>query len=106
MSPAGRPDPPAAQVFVYYRVRAADLLAVVAAVQVLHARLPTLMPGLACSLSRRADAPADLQTLMESYAHADGVGPAWRLEIEQHASDLLSTWIAGERHVEVFVPCA
>ncbi len=31
------------------------------------------MPGLACALSRRAEDDPKLLTLMEAYAHADGV---------------------------------
>jgi len=95
-----------AQVFVYYRVRAADVATVIAAVHTLQARLQALMPGLSCSLCRRAEDAAVQPTLMETYMHPDGVGPAWQRDIERLARDELGAWIVGERHVEVFVPCA
>lgn len=99
-------SPGAAQVFAYYRVRPADALAVVAAVRALHDTLQAVMPGLVCTLSRRADSDTELLTLMETYTHADGVDDAWRLSIDCSARDALAAWVVGERHVEVFVPCA
>jgi hypothetical protein len=99
-------SPGAAQVFAYYRVRPADALAVVAAVRRLQAELQDVMPGLVCTLSRRADGDTELLTLMEIYTHADGVNDAWQRDIECSARAALATWIVGERHVEVFVPCA
>ena len=99
-------SPGAAQVFVYYRVRAADVAAAIAAVRALHAGLQAALPGLVCTLSRRADDAADLPTLMETYGHVDGVGDTWRLEIERVAREGLAAWTVGERHIEVFVPCA
>jgi hypothetical protein len=64
------------------------------------------MPGLSCNLSRRADSDGDLLTLMETYSHADGVDDTWQRNIEGSAREALAAWIVGQRHVEVFVPCA
>ena len=99
-------SPGAAQVFVYYRVQAVDAAAAIAAVRTFQNDLQALMPGLNCTLSQRADDSGELLTLMETYAHAEGVGPAWTREIERLAHDALAAWTVGERHLEVFVPCA
>ena len=96
----------AEQVFVYYRVQAVDVAAAIAAAHAFQAHLQTLMPGLACTLSRRVEDDAERSTLMETYGHADGVGPDRQRDIERLAGDALAAWIVGERHVEVFVPCA
>ena len=99
-------SPGAAQVFVYYRVQARDAAAAIAAVRMFQNDLLALMPGLNCTLSRRADDSGEQLTLMETYTNAEGVGAAWQRDIEQRAHDALAAWIVGERHVEVFVPCA
>jgi len=99
-------SPGAAQVFVYYRVRAADAAVAIAAVRALHAGFRAELPGLVCTLSQRADNDAELLTLMETYRHANAVDDAWRRTIERAAGESLAAWIVGERHVEVFAPCA
>jgi len=99
-------SPGAARVYVYYRVRPTDAAAVIAAVRALHASLRAAMPELSCTLSRRAEQDGDLLTLMETYAHADGVTGDWQRAIECSAHEQLAAWIVGARHVEVFVPCA
>jgi len=43
---------------------------------------------------------------METYGHVDGVGPDRQRDIERLAGDALAAWLIGERHVEIFVPCA
>ena len=96
----------AAQVFVYYRVQAADVTAAIAAAHALQVHLRALMPGLSCTLSRRVDNDAERPTLMETYGHVDGVGPDRQRDIERLAGDALAAWLIGERHVEIFVPCA
>ena len=95
-----------AQVFVYYRVRAASAAAAIAAVQAGQADLRVTLPGLACTLSRRADEAAEHLTLMETYAHATGVTAAAQHDIERQMRAALEAWLVGERHIEVFVPCA
>ena len=96
----------AAQVFVYYRVRAADVPALIADVQSLQAHWRAAFPGLACTLSRRVGDQTDPVTLMETYCHATEATAAWHDAIENRARDRLAMWIVGERHVEVFVACA
>ncbi len=98
-----------AQLYVYYRVRPADVAAVIAAVGALHAGWRARWPGLACTLARRAEAHdrADEPcTLMETYQQPGGVPEASQREIERAARERLGAWIVGERHLEVFVPCA
>jgi len=99
-------SPAAARVYVYYRIRAENAADVIAAVGAMQRQLQAALPGLVCSLSRRAENHADALTLMETYGHAEGIDSAWRLEIERRAREVLATWIVGERHVEVFEPCA
>jgi len=99
-------SPRAEQVFVYYRVRPDDAVPAVAAVTAFQAALQASMPGLSGTLSRRVDDGADLLTLMETYVHAGASTAGWRHEIERRAQQQLAAWIVGERHVEVFVPCA
>ena len=96
----------AATLYVYYRVQAADAPALTAAVRELQAGWQAALPGLACTLSQRADNPAGSLTLMETYSHAAGLAPQWQLQIEQVARERLAGWIIGTRQVEVFVPCA
>jgi Domain of unknown function (DUF4936) len=96
----------AVQVFVYYRVHAADAALAIAAVTAFQASLLETIPGLAGTISRRVDDGGDLLTLMETYVLADGSSPDWQPEIERLAKEQLTAWIVGERHVEVFVPCA
>ncbi len=99
-----------AQLYVYYRVRPVDAPAVIDAVGALHAGWRARWPGLACALARRADAhdrdATGPWTLMETYTQPGGVPASRRREIERAARERLGAWIVGERHVEVFVPCA
>lgn len=105
---------PAAQLYVYYRVRAVDAPALIAAVRRMQADWQAALPGLVCGLSQRADehSAATELTLMETYAVAPGVPPLpalppnWPQELEARARTQLAPWLLGERHVEVFVPCA
>jgi len=96
----------ATQVFVYYRVPAADATSVIAAVRAFQAALQAQMSGLTCALSRRADEAPGPVTLMETYSHPDGIVADWRDRIEATARPALALWVVEERHVEVFVPCA
>ena len=96
----------AANLFVYYRVRAADVAQLIAAVDTLHARLRMAHPGLVCSLSRRLDDTAQDTTLMETYSHAEALSPSSQQLIEQRMGPALRAWIVGDRHVERFIPCA
>jgi folate-binding protein YgfZ len=80
--------------------RAADALAGRRGMQAANCRVGC---WLVCTLSRRAMAKRNLP--MES-THADGVDDAWQRDIECSARAALAARIIGERHVEVFVPCA
>jgi Domain of unknown function (DUF4936) len=97
-----------AQLYVYYRVRPADAPAVIALVSSLHTGWRARWPGLACTLARRAEDRdgAEPWTLMETYVQPGGVAQACRREIERAGRERLGAWIVGERHSEVFVPCA
>jgi hypothetical protein len=95
--------------FVYYRVRASDRAALVAAARAMQARWHARVPGLQARLHERADAarPQDgTITLMETYAAPKGIAAALQATIEDEARAELGRWIVGDRHVEVFVPCA
>lgn len=93
----------AGRLYVYYRVRVGDKAAVVDAVRALHARWTASMPSLHCELLERHGHDAEHVTLMETYA---GVPTALLRALEAEAVQALQRWLVGERHVEVFVPCA
>jgi quinol monooxygenase YgiN len=91
------------RLYVYYRVRARDEQAVVAALRLLHARWRETAPTLQCELLRRSDEGGDSVTLMETYAGAS-LEALQRFESEAAAQAAL--WLVGPRHIEVFAPCA
>lgn len=84
------------RVYVYYRIRPEDEKAVAAIVRALQSRRAE------ASIWRRETLHDGTLTLMEIY-DADA---AQQAEIEAEARVRLAPWIVGERHVEVFVPCA
>lgn len=95
------------QLFVYYRVRSSHVPTAVAALRALHGDWQREDPALGCELMQRVDDGGTEQvTLMEVYRHADGVAPSWQQRIECEARAALAPWLVGERHVEVFAPCA
>lgn len=96
----------AAQLYIYYRVRAGDAASAIADVRAMQRGLQATLPGLVCTLSQRADNKRARRTLMETYALAGGVSVAHQHAIDDAARAQLSAWIVGERHVEVFEPCA
>lgn len=100
----------AAQVCIYYRVRASDLDAWLADARSLHAEFAAAWPGLRCSLGRReedaASGAASLPTVMETYTGDALLPEGWRLAVQARAASRLQRWAAGERHSEVFLPCA
>ncbi len=93
------------RLFIYFRVERDRVADVVAAVRGLHAAWQMAMPGLRCELMRRADDSGDV-TLMETYTCEDGVSAEWQQRIERDAAKHLQQWLVGERHVEIFEPCA
>ena len=95
------------ELFIYYRVRAVDAAAALAAVQRLHAELRERYPGLRARLLQRPETDQDLLTWMETYAIDPGTGSmdaAMQTHIEARASALLPL-IQGPRHTEVFTTC-
>jgi len=96
------------ELFIYYRVRPADAVAALAAVQRLHAQLRSNHAGLCARLLRRPDDDHELQTWMETYATDpphDGISAELQAEIETGAG-ALAPFIQGTRHTEVFIACA
>ena len=61
-------------------------------------------PGLQAELLRRPDLRDGQATLMETYAHADGVDAALAQAIEAAALKSLARWLKGPRHCERFEP--
>ena len=102
--------PASAQLYVYYRVANEPAVQAIAAVHALQAELTDRHPDLRCSVLQRSDSgdaiPADRLTLMEVYTVEGGIGAALSADIERSAQARLGAWLLGERHVEVFVPCA
>jgi len=93
------------ELFIYYRVRAADAQAAQAAVSQLHAQLRATYPRLGARLLRRPADETGSQTWMETYASPDGITDAMQARIESGAL-MLAPLIDGPRHTEVFVACA
>ena len=98
--------------FIYYRIDVANAPLALAAAQAMQHRLREKHPQLAVRLLRRPDEPASPttpttpQTWMETYSlPGTGITPELQAEIEQAASEL-KAYIVGERHTEIFVPCA
>lgn len=96
----------AQELFVYYRVVPDDAAALGAAVRAMHAALASAHPGLQARLLRRPEVAQGRLTLMEVYARPPaGIDAGLRAEIDT-AARALAPWLDGERHTEVFVPCA
>lgn len=94
------------ELFVYYRVAPGDAAALGTAVQAMHAALTSAHPGLQARLLRRPEMAQGRLTFMEVYARPPaGIDTSLRGEIEA-AARALAPWLDGERHTEVFVPCA
>lgn len=97
------------ELFVYYRVRAADAPVARVAVLALQARLRQMFPGLHARLLQRSGPPGEAQTWMETYAFnplhgARDITLQIQQEIESQAR-CVTDHIDGARHVEVFVQC-
>jgi hypothetical protein len=99
------------ELFIYYRIDAAHSVSIMPLVLAAQARLRSRHAGLQTRLLRRPEAENHLQTWMETYAFAAGpstdthLGAAVQADIEAEMS-ALAPWLAGPRHVEVFITCA
>lgn len=98
------------ELFIYYRSPEEHAAAVQARVHEFQARLRRDHPALIARLLRRPAVKSGLITWMETYAiDAMTFGPrlddALLRQIETHAQ-CLNDVIDGQRHTEVFVPCA
>ena len=98
------------ELFIYYRAHQDQAGRVASLVLEFQARLAAGHPGLAARLLRRPEIVDGTHTWMETYSmnplHSpNGISPALAQEIERLAEALLPC-LAGERHVEVFTPCA
>lgn len=92
--------------YVYYRIDAASVVPVAAAVRAFQARLCAGHPGLQAALLRRPGEPDGLVTLMETYAlPPHGIDAALQAGIDA-AAQVLTPWQRGVRHTEVFEPLA
>ncbi|MBI5271557.1 MAG: DUF4936 family protein [Burkholderiales bacterium] len=113
--PAERPPaalPPGRRWFIYYRVPAARRDEVLAALRSAQAELRVQCPGLWARVMQRADTAAASSelTLMECYgseAPAPGLSDdTVRAAIAATVAPHVAPWLIGERHAEVFDPCA
>ena len=93
------------RLYIYFRVKREDEASAVKVLRELHAAWQAAMPDLRCELLRRADESGN-ETLMENHVSARGVSTQWQQRVERDASARLQPWLVGERHVEVFTPCA
>lgn len=95
------------ELFVYYRVPAAEQASVEAAVVAFQAKLMRRQPGLIARLLVRPDTVDGEQTWMETYAidparRPGGIDLALQARIEAEAA-LLEPLLRGPRHTEEFL---
>jgi hypothetical protein len=90
------------ELFIYWRLRSADLAAAIETVRRFQAGLGARCGGLAAGLYQRHHAGGVAVTLMETYRIPGGVGPALEAEIVADGDLLFAPWCVGERHVEAF----
>lgn len=103
------------ELFVYYRVRSGDETSALSVVTAFQNRLRQRHPRLGARLLRRSGLGGEVQTWMETYAmnpqqgeppprqeDVGGISEQLQQEIESLAADL-APYLAGPRHVEMFV---
>jgi len=95
------------QLFIYWRVAAADLPAALGALRDWQSELIDRQPQLRCGLYQRTSTDDADATVMESYALESalphpGIDEALCRYIDQAGQALLQRWLRGERHLEVF----
>jgi hypothetical protein len=98
------------ELFIYYRVSSSTADAVRVKVLAMQQALRASHPGLSTRLLRRPEETAGQQTWMEIYSffckdNGPGITPELQSAIATAAATLMPL-IQGERHCEVFTPCA
>jgi hypothetical protein len=98
------------QLFVYWRVAAADAAAAAAAIRGWQSKLHGQHPALHAHLFTRVPQADDEVTLMETYAIASamsgiGIDAALQRRIEAEGQSIARCWLRGVRHIEVFDAC-
>ncbi|WP_418314714.1 DUF4936 family protein [Piscinibacter sakaiensis] len=100
----------APEIFIYYRIAALHEPAVTPAVAQFQAALRSEFGALQTRLLRRHDGGDEELTLMEVYvqaaADADRLATSELLAAIEQAARVIAPWLLGERHIEVFEPCA
>lgn len=91
----------ARSIYVYYRINAAALPEVAAAVRRFQAALSNAYPALQVAVLRRPGEKDGEVTLMETYAMPGGVNESVQAQIAA-AATALAPWQRGARHTEVF----
>lgn len=99
------------ELFIYYRSPEEHAPAVMAHVHEFQAQLRRDHPALLARLLRRPEVKIGLITWMETYTidpmtSGPPLDDALQARIEAHAQRSLRGLIEGDRHTEVFVPCA
>ena len=101
---------PPRELFIYYRSPEHHAPAVQARAHEFQARLCLDHPGLRARLLRRPEVKDGRITWMETYAIVPmtpvALDDTLQAQIERHAGAALAGLIEGDRHLEVFVPCA
>jgi hypothetical protein len=98
------------ELFIYYRSPEERAAEVARTVREFQSRLTTRHAGLTARLLRRPESIDGVHTWMETYSmntmhNPQGVDTVLQREIEAEAA-ALRTCLSGERHTEVFAPCA
>lgn len=98
------------ELFIYYRSRVECEAAVAAQVRGFQAQLVLEHPALVARLLRRPEPKDGLLTWMETYTFTTmnpdhSIDAGLQQRIESSAAGLRGL-IEGERHTEVFIPCA
>lgn len=97
--------------FIYYRVDPAQVASAMGAARLLMTRISATCPGLRGQLMQRpsADTQGGQLTMMEIYQLPPSLdaqaAAVLRHRLDGLAIELLGSDLAGQRHVEVFVPC-
>lgn len=99
------------ELFIYYRSPERHASALQARVHDFQALLRRDHPALLARLLRRPEVKSGLVTWMETYTidpmtSGPCLDETLQQQIEAHAHSSLQGLIEGERHTEVFVPCA